>query len=228
MKSSRLKTAQPKWRRRLISLFALAGVCASILPLPIGWHRSSDKDFSSPFPCQNRPCGCKSAAQCWKQCCCFSNSQKLAWAKENHVAVPSYVSVAAAKEKGETGCRTSGCCARCAKSSAASCEHDCQIAKDSHLPENSCSDEAAKDQQAAAGEQTRTTFVLGMFWHKCQGHNWLWNSLPWAIVCSHQESIVRASDTGEFVEQFKCGHPQLSSRPPVRPPRSFLRDQIHS
>ncbi len=44
-------------------------------------QNSSAKDSSVPFPCQNRPCGCRSAASCLKRCCCFSASQKSQWAK---------------------------------------------------------------------------------------------------------------------------------------------------
>ena len=39
------------------------------------------KDQSVPFPCQNRPCGCRSADSCLKKCCCFTAAQKVAWAK---------------------------------------------------------------------------------------------------------------------------------------------------
>ena len=44
-------------------------------------HNSSAKDGRVPFPCQNRPCGCRSAASCLKRCCCFSATQKSQWAK---------------------------------------------------------------------------------------------------------------------------------------------------
>lgn len=67
------------------------------------------KDPSAPFPCQNRPCGCKTAEQCWKKCCCFTNAQKMAWVKSRGVKVPQYVVVAARSEscgKGAAKC----CC----------------------------------------------------------------------------------------------------------------------
>lgn len=47
------------------------------------------KDHSVPFPCQNRPCGCRSADTCLKKCCCFTADQKVAWAKmHGHMAAP--------------------------------------------------------------------------------------------------------------------------------------------
>lgn len=88
--------------RRLVSCAGVLAICFSILPIPIlqrpSASLSTQKDTSQPFPCQNRSCGCCSAAQCWKKCCCFTNRQKLQWAKDNHVAVPPEVAVAAEQE----------------------------------------------------------------------------------------------------------------------------------
>lgn len=87
--------------RRLLSLVVTLGICAMVLPLPVTMlqQEPAEKESSEPFPCQNRPCGCRSAEQCWKKCCCFSNTQKIAWAKSNGVKVPDYVLAAAVKEK---------------------------------------------------------------------------------------------------------------------------------
>ena len=91
----------PRLVRGLLSLSVLLGICAMLLPLPIAPlpQNSQEKDSSEPFPCQNRPCGCRSAEQCWKKCCCFDNSQKIAWAKANNVKVPDFVLAAAKKVK---------------------------------------------------------------------------------------------------------------------------------
>jgi hypothetical protein len=72
-------------RRQVISLLLLA-MYAALLPVPvISFSPKDGKDQSRPFPCQNRPCGCRTAEQCKKKCCCFSDGQKLAWAKRNGV-----------------------------------------------------------------------------------------------------------------------------------------------
>lgn len=86
--------------RGLVSLTVLLGVCAMMFPLPISPPavETQEKDDSEPFPCQDRPCGCQSASQCWKKCCCFTNTQKLAWAKSRGVRVPEYVKLAAQRE----------------------------------------------------------------------------------------------------------------------------------
>ncbi len=94
---------QPGFVRGLVCLSVLLGICAMLFPLPIASlpQNSAEKDSSEPFPCQNRPCGCRSAEQCWKKCCCFNNAQKVAWAKANKVTVPNYV-LAAAKNESRT------------------------------------------------------------------------------------------------------------------------------
>lgn len=97
----RYRKLKPVLVRRLLGLSVLLGVCTMLLPLPMAMPpvNRPEKDQSQPFPCQNRPCGCRSAEQCWKKCCCFNNSQKIAWAKSNKVKVPDYVVTAAEKEK---------------------------------------------------------------------------------------------------------------------------------
>ena len=97
----RFRKLSPKLIRRLTGLTVLLGICAMLLPLPMAPlpSNSPEKDLSQPFPCQNRPCGCRSAEQCWKKCCCFNNTQKIAWAKAHKVTIPAYVVVAAGNEK---------------------------------------------------------------------------------------------------------------------------------
>ncbi len=100
----RFRKLMAKTTRRLLSLTVLFGICAMVLPLPLTLspHKPMEKESSEPFPCQNRPCGCRSAELCWKKCCCFNNSQKIAWAKANQVEVPDYVLAAATKEKAQS------------------------------------------------------------------------------------------------------------------------------
>ncbi|HTU89291.1 MAG TPA: hypothetical protein VMF69_04265, partial [Gemmataceae bacterium] len=63
------------------------GVCLAYLlaaleiPLPIFVHKIS----SQPFPCQDHPCGCQTAEQCWSHCCCFTPEERWAWAQAHNV-----------------------------------------------------------------------------------------------------------------------------------------------
>lgn len=41
------------------------------------------KDRSRPFPCMNSPCGCATAEQCFRACCCHSVAERIAWARRH-------------------------------------------------------------------------------------------------------------------------------------------------
>ena len=62
----------------------LYALVASGLPLPMGTldgsvaARLAEKDRSKPFPCMNKPCGCRSAKQCFAKCCCHTAAERLA------------------------------------------------------------------------------------------------------------------------------------------------------
>jgi hypothetical protein len=63
------------------------------LPIPAAAARSAER-----YPCEDCSCGCQSAEQCWRNCCCHTTQQKIAWAKQHGVAVPEFVLAAAREE----------------------------------------------------------------------------------------------------------------------------------
>ncbi len=83
---------RPRFWRALRHRCAVAGTFLAYLlvtldmPLPASVH----KDASQPFPCQDHPCGCQTAEQCWRHCCCFTAEQRWAWARAHHVEPPAY------------------------------------------------------------------------------------------------------------------------------------------
>lgn len=109
----------PQPQRSIPVRLTAATTLAAFLVASVGYPLWSGegKDLSKPFPCMHRACGCRSAEQCWRGCCCFSNRQKLAWARENKVTPPDYVAAAAARESearptGRSCCSTKkGCLA---------------------------------------------------------------------------------------------------------------------
>ncbi len=70
----------------LVALMQYALLCTGVtvpLPaLPIG---------GKPFPCQHHNCGCNTAEQCWRSCCCMTPEQRLEWARENGVTPPDNI-----------------------------------------------------------------------------------------------------------------------------------------
>src|SRR5437763_16067679 len=91
-------------RKRPAAWLALAGQWAALCGLPL--PSVSAKDVSSPFPCQQRRCGCMRAADCWSHCCCFSAGERLAWAREHEVEVPDSL-VEQAQSEGQ---KPGACC----------------------------------------------------------------------------------------------------------------------
>jgi hypothetical protein len=69
--------------RRYVATLSLLHYLALLVGIPLPMPAA--KDSSRPFPCQHHRCGCQNAEQCWKHCCCFTNEQKLAWARANGV-----------------------------------------------------------------------------------------------------------------------------------------------
>lgn len=83
---------RPRFWRALRYRACVTGVCLTYLlaaleiPLPAAIHKESDQ----PFPCQNHVCGCQTAEQCWRHCCCFTAEERWAWAKARNVEPPTY------------------------------------------------------------------------------------------------------------------------------------------
>ena len=95
---SHLRTASTLLQRA-IAVVLLLGLLLGIAGVPV--ITVAKKDRSRPYPCQNRPCGCASADECWHHCCCLNNRQKVAWARENGVTPPDFVIAAAEREQAE-------------------------------------------------------------------------------------------------------------------------------
>lgn len=188
----RRQTIRFNLARRLTSLFVLMGVCASLVPLPLFNESAGGKDLSTPFPCQHRACGCRNAEQCWKRCCCFSNSQKVAWARKQRLTPPDYVVAAARKEQPAALCDTKGC-SHCQKAAPA-------------LPSKPTA-------------ESRQTLVIALQ-QQCQGSAWFWNALPWCVPLPPISlALATPVATGREPVGHEAWD-SLVRRPPVPPPRA--------
>lgn len=110
MSSSRWQTLSSLTQRQIISILLLFMMIVGFLPFPhTSARRSNSKDVSRPFPCQHRACGCQSAEQCRRQCCCFSTTQKLAWARRHRVNTTEVVAKTS-QDVGRFSRSRKGCC----------------------------------------------------------------------------------------------------------------------
>jgi hypothetical protein len=85
-------------RRRLISaiLAAMYIVTAAGIPLPA---EDLARKSGELFPCSDDACGCASAEQCWRSCCCHSLAERIEWAREHKVRPPEFA-IAEARRSG--------------------------------------------------------------------------------------------------------------------------------
>ena len=126
------------WRRLSILRFhlrgrggswlALLGQLIAVIGLPL--PRATAKDLSSPFPCMHRACGCLSAADCWKSCCCFSAGERVAWARAHDVQPPP--SLVKEAEREAVCCHGKGQC--CSHGSSTCPEHKSKSTQDRQKP----------------------------------------------------------------------------------------------
>jgi hypothetical protein len=98
-------------------------------PFPAGAARKKD---GVPFPCQDHPCGCQSAEECWRHCCCFTPEERWTWARAQGVTPPPY-----AEKPRRTAARSTppkeSHCSHCSTSKESHCPH-CPAPKESHCP----------------------------------------------------------------------------------------------
>lgn len=153
-------------RRRWVTSVALAfyALVVSGLPLPLGAvsvqgrfdpvgdQLLAAKDRSRPFPCRDKPCGCVSAEQCFKKCCCHTPAQLLAWAKRNDLepTVLAALEQRVATEAPAVASAASCCATPTIIAKAACCAADASPAASSQVITNCCSTGGAPDAGGAA------------------------------------------------------------------------------
>jgi hypothetical protein len=96
MSSPRQNVNGPRLARRFVAGLALVAYLissAGFLPLPV---LPNKRKPGIPFPCQDHPCGCSCAEDCWRHCCCFSAAERWEWAAANEVEPPDYAEKPAA------------------------------------------------------------------------------------------------------------------------------------
>jgi hypothetical protein len=207
-----------------MSLLALLCLASIVLPLPIApvAQIGPGKDTSQPFPCQNRPCGCRSAEQCWKKCCCFTNSQKVAWAKANRIELPDYVLAAAKKET----TITKKPCALCSKDDAGKTQQKCEASVASTTGKHQSSASAAPTAASSAPVPRVTSarpktskWIHSVYSAECQGQPAFSLCFPASIVPARVQPITNSDDTTEFLHHVSERLHLTSMRPPLPPPK---------
>ncbi len=204
--------------RRLTALLLLVTSALTIFPivLPMGTREPDSavegKDLSEPFPCQARACGCRSAKQCWKRCCCFTNAQKLAWAKANRVQVPAFVVESARQEASPKAV---------ASQSAARKSQACCTATGSCHAEPGQAKTSATLPNTLRNSGSKSPFAVGVQALQCQGID---QSLFGQLISIQPPALsvflCDEFDQGEVMPPLRCA-PLIpcDQEPPTPPPR---------
>jgi len=88
----------------------LPGVMPVASPSAVFAERMMGKDRSVPFPCMDKPCGCVTASQCFRDCCCHTPAETLAWARSHDVSPDILLALRRRVAAGERQARA--CCAK--------------------------------------------------------------------------------------------------------------------
>ncbi len=124
------------------------------------------KPSDAPFPCQSRPCGCRTSAQCWAgACCCFTMRQKMAWAAEHGVTPPDHAARLAAAEA-PPATTTHECCSG-RRAVPARPKHSCC---QSEKAQATCAPKPARPADDKLPTGRPVSWVAGVFAQSCHGH----------------------------------------------------------
>jgi len=200
------------------------GICVQSFetPLPV----LIAKDYSVPYPCQDRACGCQSADECWQSCCCFNDDEKIAWANANGIQPPEWFRARESARESNDGnlqaqvesktaclCKTTPsqekekkvllCCGGTPVTSSAN--NSC-----------GCSSAVASGKKTAVKSTSKTLLSMEQY-RSCRGLAAMFAHLPPAIV-----PLAKTSDSELAVGPLAIRLPRLSSLsscPPTPPPK---------
>jgi hypothetical protein len=200
------RNSRPVWQRAMGCFsIVLYSVLALGIPLPLDATPIS----GGIFPCMHHRCGCHSAEQCWRDCCCMSMAQKLAWARDNNVTPPDYVLTAAAEDTyGEEPAAKCCCCHAapakpcCTTETSSTC---CQ-------PPESNTSEKVETKPVQSG-------IILLSALKCRGMADSWTGAPISLT---PPATINRYEMGECIGLVVEWIQKFSTRaisPPTPPPR---------
>jgi len=188
--------------KSLLVTMAIVGLLAGTLGVPLPTISLSGKDLSRPFPCMDRQCGCQTADQCWQSCCCFTNRQKLVWAREKGVTIPEFVELAADREQTVEVATT--CCTSPRKAHSGTCEE---------RGEGCC-------EELDTPSKLGVTLVLAIHSRQCRGQSELWLALgaaaPLPTSVEMESPLIPCGETCILIPRL----PSITQHPDTPPPRA--------
>ena len=195
----RHRRAADAWRVVVPVLLLVSHLMATLgFPLTVAPPKSATS--SIPFPCATRPCGCRTSEECWAgDCCCFTLTEKLAWAEENGFDPPEHVRPLVAAQANQK--------------SKDDEKEECPL----------CKAERLKNMAAAetAPPVVQIKFVLGAFTKKCRGET-PEEAANAALLLVFPEGIATRFEVARavFARPASVCVPTNISKPDSPPPKS--------
>lgn len=207
---------------------ALAAYLVAAVGVPLPTFQA--KDRSQPFPCMDRPCGCKSAAACWTSCCCTTPEERLHWAHEHGVEPPATLLAAFSPAADSDHPSASACCAHRSSQESPQAERVGRGAAPRAVRRHCQLEHGASPCATAESEQPRTTarraknssetdFVVISAMRECQGLSPLWSALSAATPPPLPLNYEFEWRLAGWIELASESAPSLNFSPAVPPPR---------
>lgn len=174
-------------QQRLTTWMAAVTVMIGSLGVPLSSQRAVRTGEA--FPCQDCVCGCSDAETCWRDCCCFSNAQKVVWAEKNGVKVPIFV-VAAARREQSAHAAKPACCN--GQSAGGECEQQACTETDEPCDSPSCCEKKSH----ASSEESGGKIILLMTALKCRGISVSIGLLPPSVPPADLAVVALVVDLG--------------------------------
>jgi hypothetical protein len=194
----------------------------TIIGVPLPAH--AGKDTGEKYPCQGHPCGCATAEECWRHCCCFSPEQKLAWARQHGVTPPSYAEPVAPKGwqapriRDQVEKRAQDHCPNCEPGSKERCCEAKSNCCSKKTQEPCCAKPTIAESKKPASKSNGWTITLRA--RSCKNQATLWVSLG-AVAPPPMPAEWKSHETISDSLDFSHYSPvRLIIPPPDPPPRS--------
>ncbi len=181
------------------------------IPLPVFAHKESGQSF----PCQDHPCGCESAEQCWRGCCCFTVEERWEWARAHGVEPPAYAEKPKAPENAG-GWNTVKLRDRARGASEAK---RCCNAKTERA---SCCQTTAKNAGKPSSSEGRIRWTTALRAWQCRGASTLWISLGSVLPASPRAVWILEETPPIWMRPFSIRADKIASIPLDPPPRMSL------
>jgi hypothetical protein len=202
-------SARRRFYRRCFGTLLLGAfvVTAAGIPLPAGTKELASNKSNDLFMCATSRCGCRTAEQCWRSCCCHSLAERIAWARQYGVTPPAFALAQARAAGIDIGC----CAMTNAKRNHSCCET--RLAAAPTKPSRSCCSKHAH----VAAKQTNDFRVVGWQSLKCKGHTMNWfAAVPTLIV--RAETLTDVLPFSNWLAPAESDHSAGIADQPALPP----------